>query len=457
MLMAIIKKEILINLLGFRFTVLLLLCMILMPVSTYVLKDDYRQELSNYSSRVAAYDEYLKEVKSINNVEPLCDRAPAVLSVLFKRGTANRFLEDSGIGIYFGTDASDPIPSLLPLCDMGAVLGVMLSLMAILFGYDALVAEREGGTLKLVLSNSVSRSQVLLGKWIGGYISLILPVAISTIASLLIVIVDPMVKFRGGDWFALGLIFLGAMIYISIFFTLAYLISAISRSFAASALISLCIWLFIVLIVPNAGIYIAGKLRPMPSIQKYQQELAEANRKLNEKEGKKLDEVMSRPHSKEEEARLLKEALSENGAFYVILRGVVSESKRIRAAFDQEANEQINLGRRISAVSPYACFTYLVSALSGTGVEAEQDLSQKGGKFFSEFIEYLLSKVKQNAQTFADINKKMDVSDMPKFQYVEQSVPERLSDGLVYFLVLAIFNVAFFMAAYATFLRSDVR
>lgn len=457
MLITIIKKEILTNLLSFRFAVSLVFCMILIPVSTYVLKDDYKQELSNYSSRVAAYEEHLKTLSSINQIEPLHDKAPSVLSVMFKRSAANRLIEDSNIGYYFGTDTSNPIPMLLPLFDMGAILGVILSLMAILFGYDALISEKEGGTLKLLLSNSVSRSQVLLGKWLGGYISLILPLAISIIISLLIVLIDPILNLRGSDWLALGLILLGALIYISIFFNLAYFISAISRSFAASALISLCIWLFIVLVVPNASIYVASKLRPIPSMQKFQDEMQQLNRKLNEEEGKKIEAIMSRPHTEEEEARVLKEALEENGAFSIILSGVSAGRIKIKAEFDQKANEQISLARQISAISPYACFTYLTSSLSGTGVEEEQNLSRKGERLFAEFIQYLLDKIKRNARTFADINKRMDVSDMPKFEYIGLSVSERLSDSLIYFLSLVIFNVVFFMASYVAFLRSGAR
>ena len=458
MLMTIAKKEILANLLSFRFAVSLVLCMVLIPVSAYVLKNDYKQELSNYFDRVAAYEERLRTVSSVNQTGPLYDRAPAVLSVLFKRSSANRLIEDTNIGIRFTTDISDPIPSLLPLFDMGAILGVILSLLAILFGYDALVSEREGGTLKLMLSNGISRSQVLLGKWIGGYISLILPLAISTIVGLLIVAIDPMVNLRGSDWLALGLIFLGAIIYISIFFALAYFISAVSRSFAASALTSLCVWLFIVLIVPNASIYIAGKLRPMPSIKEAEHEMQQANDRLNREEGKRIGEFLSNQHTKEEEERFFKEeVLAENGIFDVILRGVIAESKRIGTDFEQKASSQVSLAQQISAISPYACFTYLASALSDTGVEAEQDLSQAGQRFSPEFIKYLIDKIRQNASSFAEINKKMDISDMPRFKYVEQSVSERFSASLIYFLLLVIFNVVFLMAAYVAFLRSGVR
>jgi ABC-type transport system involved in multi-copper enzyme maturation permease subunit len=458
MLLTIIKKEILANLLSFRFAVSLLLCMILIPMSAYVLKDDYKQELSDYNGRVMAYEEHLRTVKSINNVSPMYDRAPAVLSVMFKRGAANRIIEIVGSSrAHFRTDTSDPISTLLPVFDMGAIMGVILSLMAILFGYDALVSEKEGGTLKLILSNSVSRSQVLLGKWIGGYVTLLLPLAISAIVSLLIVLIDPVVDLHGSDWLALGLILLGAMIYISIFFAFAYLISAISRSFAASALTSLCVWLFIVLIVPNVSIYAADKLRSMPSIQEVHRKEREMQRERDRKAEKLITEFMSKGPTKEEEAEFFQEALADDGFLVVDIRNQIAEERKLEDSFERKANMQINLARQISAISPYACFAYLANTLSGTGVEAEQSLAQKTGRYFAEWIDYILEKHQRNTRSIIDINKKTDVSDMPRFRYVELSVSERLSASLSYFLLLVMFNVVFFMAAYVTFLRSGVR
>jgi len=457
MLLTIVKKEILANLLSFRFAVSLLLCMILMTVSAYVLKDDYKQELSDHRSRATAREEHLRKVSSINNLPSMFDKAPASLSVLFKRGAASRIMGDSGIGIDFRTDTSDPMSTLVPLFDMGAIMGVILSLMAILFGYDALVSEKEGGTLKLMLSNGVSRSHVLLGKWIGGYISLLLPLAISTIVGLLIVIIDPMVVLQNTNWVALGLIFLGAMIYISLFFAFAYLISAISRSFAASALTSLCVWLFIVLAVPNASIYIAGKLRPMPSIQEVQRKERQLNRERNEKVVKIISEFMSKVPTKEEQTRFFEKIFANDGFVIVDLRDEFTERRKMRASFEQRANRQIDLAKQMSAVSPYACFTYLANILSGTGVEAERDTSRKAAIYFTELGEYMLRKFMQDTRSLSDIDKKRDISDMPRFKYVEQSVSERLSASLNYFLLLAIFNVVFFMAAYVAFLRSGVR
>lgn len=460
MLLTIARKEILANLLSFRFVVSFLLCMVLIPVSVYVLREDYKQELSNYNSRIMTFQEQLRTVGSID--KPFCDKGPAVLSVMFRKGGANRRLEgrmeSPASGKFrFRTDTSDPIATLLPLFDMGTIMGVILSLMAILFGYDALVSEREGGTLKLMLSNSVSRSQVLMGKWIGGYISLLLPLAIPVIVSLLIVLIDPMVDLHGSDWFALGLIFLGAMIYISTFFGLAYFISALSRSFAASALISLCVWLFIVLVVPNISIYTASKLLPMPSMREVQRKQHQIDQERWRKTRGAMTEFMSKEHSKEEEAQFLEGALADDGFFAVNIWDAFREGRKVEAPFEQQASKQVNLAQQISMISPYICFIYLANTLSGTGVEAERHLTREGDVYLNEWGQYLIEKLRQNPRSLVGINRKMELHDMPMFEYVEQSVSERLSVSLKYFLLLAIFNVVFFMAAYLAFLRSGVR
>ena len=44
-----------------------------------------------------------------------------------------------------------------------------MSLMAILFSYDAVSGERERGTLRLLLTNSLSRPALIAAKWLGGY------------------------------------------------------------------------------------------------------------------------------------------------------------------------------------------------------------------------------------------------------------------------------------------------
>ena len=59
--------------------------------------------------------------------------------------------------------------------DWGVVTAVLLSFMGILFTFDSISGEQERGTLRLMLSNSVSRSAVICGKFLGAFFTIAMP------------------------------------------------------------------------------------------------------------------------------------------------------------------------------------------------------------------------------------------------------------------------------------------
>ena len=80
------------------------------------------------------------------------------------------------------------------------IVRIVLSLVAVLLTYDAISGEREQGTLKLILSNGVPRSTILLSKCIGGYVTLILPFLVPVLIALLILTMSESISFTGEDW-----------------------------------------------------------------------------------------------------------------------------------------------------------------------------------------------------------------------------------------------------------------
>ena len=52
--------------------------------------------------------------------------------------------------------------------DWAFIIGYVLSLIALLFTFDAVSGEREHGTLRLMLANPIPRHTVLIGKFLGG-------------------------------------------------------------------------------------------------------------------------------------------------------------------------------------------------------------------------------------------------------------------------------------------------
>ena len=267
MLWTIAKREFLSHLQTFRFGAGLVLCIGLVSLSTFVLTKDYERRLEAYNIDVQKHKDELKNIHVWSALQPRIDRRPEVLSI-FNRGVERRF--GTTVRIYWGevpTYAAEetkqnPYMAVFPTLDLVTVVAVVLSLLAILFAYDAVVGEKAMGTLRLVLSNPVPRDKVLLGKYIAGIACLSIPLLLSFVTALIVMELSPTVSLKVGDFGRIGLMFLFCLVYVSAFFLLGLLFSCrTSRRSTCLALLLVC-WVLFVVIVPNAGPYLAKRVYP---------------------------------------------------------------------------------------------------------------------------------------------------------------------------------------------------
>ena len=147
---------------------------------------------------------------------------------------------------------------------------MILSLCAIIFSFDMISGEKVLKTLSLSLSNSVNRTKFLIGKWIGGFSSLIIPFLIMFVFTLVVVLLSPRVQLRESDLVKLSLFLLSALIYLSFFFSVGLTISAITSRPSSSLVISLFAWTLIVFVAPNLGNTVARQIYPVASIQQFE-------------------------------------------------------------------------------------------------------------------------------------------------------------------------------------------
>ena len=121
--------------------------------------------------------------------------------------------------------SEDPIYAVFQFLDLEFLFTVILSLFAILLGYDAISGEKEQGTLRLAFANAVPRHTYVLGKLLGGaaVLGISLLVAFAAGALLFPLMGVPM---SGGDWGALALIIFTGFLYFGVFLTLSVAVSA---------------------------------------------------------------------------------------------------------------------------------------------------------------------------------------------------------------------------------------
>jgi len=167
MLKTIITRELLNNILNLRFMIGLVLCIIVTFACIMILAHDYQKELADYNLRFNLQDEFLRNYayrdglfRLIPQQKPPERFRPLIIGI-------------SGDEIVESFD-DNPLPILFPPFDFLFIVTIIMSLLAILFSYDTISGERQSGTLRLVIANSISRTKILFGKFIGGAASLLI-------------------------------------------------------------------------------------------------------------------------------------------------------------------------------------------------------------------------------------------------------------------------------------------
>ena len=193
MLTQIIQKEIYNNLLNLRFVIACVVSLVLMISSIVVLTSNYEDELSDYRNRVTTQDNFIDEFGHANRAGWIAKlmQTPSHFQPLVL-GIDREAQQENFV--------SNPIPVLFSRLDFVTIVTIIMSLMAILFSYNAVSGEREDGLLKLMLSTSLSRSAIILGKFIGGNLSLLVPFTIGVLAGLLYIAVNPGMQLQSMDF-----------------------------------------------------------------------------------------------------------------------------------------------------------------------------------------------------------------------------------------------------------------
>lgn len=120
----------------------------------------------------------------------------------------------------------------------------LIPLIALLLGFDAIVGERERGSLNLLLSLPITRLELLLGKYLG----LAAALTASTVSGFAVVAV---LLYRQFGW--LGLVHYGTFIGSSVllglaFLSLAMLMSVVAKDRTRASGMAIAAWFFFVLV-----------------------------------------------------------------------------------------------------------------------------------------------------------------------------------------------------------------
>ena len=275
MLMTLIRRELLDNLMTFRFAAAVFITLLLVVANTLVLLKDYEQRLTAYNTAVKESHEALREAKTYSGYsgELIVHRPPNALSI-FNLGLDK--LVGNKIEVYHAFvptmwdaekhGADNPFLSLFTSIDIVLVFQGVLSLLALIFAYDALAGERERGTLRLVLTHPIQRGYILFAKYISAMLCLLVPLLISLLLSIILLTISTTVALNTDDFLRIGGIILTSLLYVSLFYLIGLCISAMTRRTSTALMLCMFVWGVLVLVYPNL-ILTAVDIVPQPETQ----------------------------------------------------------------------------------------------------------------------------------------------------------------------------------------------
>ena len=492
----IIQREFVSNVLTSRFMIGFIVCLMSAAAAVFVQVADYEKRLAAYHIALQEHEEETRTWDLYSQINPKAHRKPNPLSI-FNVGT-----EKSGadmVSIKLATPiwekeaqkqgSDNPFLSIFLSIDVTFVFKIVLSALAIFFAYNTISGEREDGTLKLVLSNPIPRDTLVLGKYLGGVVSLFPIVVLSFTVAIVIAYASPATDFSGDDLLRLVMVLAVSLLYVSICYLLGMLLSVWTKEAATTLILSMFIWGMVTIVHSNIAAFAVAKFPPY----KLQPE-----KEARQQVGEIWDDF-----KEERDAYILKKwgynypasAISHEGPitlsmtmsspwelefieFYTIkpihtadvskFQEVLGYQEPLRIDYANRAEEILKrredtgernrqLARDVSRISFADAYRFAVGAITSTDRKSYNDFIGQARSYKRQVVDYLVGKDVFSARAWFSSDKgKSEFVDLPVFQHRYNSVSESFSRALGDVFILLAWKVILFMGTYVSFLRYDI-
>ena len=506
MIWHIIKREVFDHINSLRFILTVLILSALMVTNAVVHLRTHPKRVRNYSENVT---KSFNELKSRTDLYTLAKKGPATL---YKRPSALTFIADGG-GAYlpkntasegswskssagievksnwwlsYGTvnpDATDLRPQATKI-DWVFIITYLLSFIPLLFTFDALSWEREQGTLRLCLANPISRPVLLMGKFLGTLITVLIPFVFAVLLNLTVISVDSWTQLSTADWGRLGLILLIAASYTGIFVGLGLMVSAGTREPRVSLVVLLLIWVTTVIFMPSTlGTLSTKWMPPVQTMDQFHDAREAALKQIDTDfedqvkaiKEKKNPNLLSRlqklfetsPEAAKAEAEKYRAIWETEGDEELALKAeLVQGDVETRERFNREHLEaqvaQVQRARVVTRFSPAAIVQYALESMAGTGFNRHLQYLEHVHDYTKQFRQFIIETDKADIQSPHLIGvpegmsqKSISSEAIPKFED-KITFSDTFNTATLDLLLLVLLLGVFISGAFLVFIRSEV-
>ncbi|AHG91417.1 hypothetical protein J421_3880 [Gemmatirosa kalamazoonensis] len=164
--------------------------------------------------------------------------------------------------------------------DVAFVVRVVLSLVAVLLAAETIAGDRERGLLRALFTAPVSRLDVLCGKYVGGLLTLCVPVCAGTLAAAVVMLLVRAPLLGPGVGLRLLSLAVGAVLFLAAMLALGVLVSARCRDGQTAVVAAVTVWALLVVVLPGGASLVASVARPVTPDELQRQARSEGIRQL---------------------------------------------------------------------------------------------------------------------------------------------------------------------------------
>ena len=483
MIWHIVTRELLDHLTSLRFGLTTFILVALMVTNAVVHLQTHPERVRKYSEKVNASQ---TELKSRTQLYALLQKGPGKL---YKRPSSLTFIADGGDAFLPDESVSggfwrlygfsyiwsmgvprlniEAISNLRPtamVIDWVFIITYLLSFIPLLFTFDALSGERERGTLRLCLANSISRAVLLVGKFLGSLITVLIAFYFAVLFNLAIISTESWTQLGGADWGRVGLIVLIASCYAGIFIAVGLIVSAVTRESRLSLVVLLLIWVAVVVFTPSTlGTLSTKWMPPVQTHHQFQMAKGTAFDQIRSDFVNKWETLRERRQSAETSQE---EVAGVDTSELEIQQEFVNKDIEIRERLSRQhlaaQSAQVLHARRITRCSPAAIVQYALESMAGTGFNRHLQFLESANLHIRQFRNFITEMDRSDPESLHIIGIREGMSETP---VPPEAIPifedklsfqDTLDPAMVDILLLILLLGVSLTSAFLVFLRSEI-
>jgi ABC-type transport system involved in multi-copper enzyme maturation permease subunit len=458
MFLSLVHRELIGHILSLRFAITFSLVLAVVGSASYVGGKRMGQEADSYTARGARYAEELQErrmrwpgsawgmderrifeAEGVSHAVALPPLAGLVQGVTEAWPQGVTVTATASEGMYEDT-VENPLQHLLRRSDFGYIVGVVLSLLAVVLVFDSVSGEKESGTLRATLANAVPRQMLLLSKWIAAFVLLLLPLLIASAASLAYGVGTGSIEASADNVVRAVWLSVLSVAYVTVFICFGLFVSVLTHRAVTALWIGLFGWALWVLVYPSVVPTLAEVIAPTISERQLRAEQDAVDEEMAALERR----LVLNPIVADVEAEKTK---------------LTAERKRRVAAWDhvrlRMARRQTAWAEGLAKLSPFGSWSYAASTLAQTGPDTFSVVDSASQRLVASMAQ--LERDRSGWRRSKGDPPELDAEHLPRLSYALPSFTASLDTVLPDLALLILWNLVFLASAFLCFLRYDVR